>query len=278
VRLLQLNIEGYKHYSRWRPLIDMLEPDVICLQEIYGPTVARLESELAGRGYSSHFSASSFLKDSRQLEWGTPGLWGHSIFTTGKILSTEEFVYTGIENIPYIDWDDPKVGNSPAVLMRMPLLVAKIEFGGERFTLASTHFTWSANGENSVEQEHHMSLMLPHLEKQSDLIFCGDLNIPRGTPLYDRLALRFSSWLPKDVRSTLDPALHRAGYLDRAVDHLFTSRNIVCDGVKVIEGMSDHKAIFAEKIHKFLQVDKSAGANLGLDRSIQKESDTSVMN
>ena len=122
-----------------------------------------------------------------------------------------------------------------------------VEVEGEIYQIATTHFTWSGEGKISDLQKEHFSKLKSFLADYPELVFSGDLNTPRGQQIYDALAKIYKDNIPKKIDTTVDKNIHKAKKDIRLViDALFTSPDYKASKVKVVDGVSDHKAIVAE--------------------------------
>jgi len=84
-------------------------------------------------------------------------------------------------------------------------------------------------------------------KKFEELIFCGDLNTPRGYEIWSDLAKRYRDNIPPSIDTTIDKNLHKSGQDIRLViDGLFTSKHYSASQVRVVPGTSDHMAVVAE--------------------------------
>ncbi|MEA2056933.1 MAG: hypothetical protein U9O78_04515, partial [Patescibacteria group bacterium] len=126
------------------------------------------------------------------------------------------------------------------------LIHAAFDCQDKRFNVATTHFTWSANGKTSDLQKNDLKKLKQKLDKIDQFILCGDFNNPRGEYIYDSLASWYSDNIPQEVKTTIDPDLHRAGPLQLVVDGLFSTDSYQANSVKIVSGLSDHQAVVAK--------------------------------
>lgn len=221
-------------------LIAERSPDIICLQEAQRPFVERLAAQL---GYASQFSLRAYNpsegSEFELIEEGTAILWKPSMTLT------ESSVVCYQEEDKLIPG---KVSDAPNDVRRT-MLVNSFNVGEEVFRIGTTHFTWTPDGSASDEQRGDMRRMLFGLEKYHDeygIVFCGDFNAPRGGEIFKMMSDVYADNLPPHITTTLDLRLHRAAPLFHAVDSIFSTREYSVGNVEVIDGISDHMALFAK--------------------------------
>lgn len=238
MKLLSCNIEGNRHLeARILPLLRRERAEVVCLQEVFAADLPLLE---VAAGLPSIFvPQAQVTKANPHLpprgEWGLAILaadvseW-QADFYTGEAASVPEFFAN----------DDP---NS----MNRALLSARVRVAGEVFQVATTHFTWSSEGIVNAEQRRAYARLLPLLEGYEELLFCGDLNTPRGYELWSDLAARYQDNIPAAIDTTVDKNLHKSGLDIRLViDALFSSPHYQVEQVRILPDTSDHMAVVAE--------------------------------
>jgi endonuclease/exonuclease/phosphatase family metal-dependent hydrolase len=239
VKLISLNIEGNKHLDdKILPFFAKEKPDVLCLQEVFAKDIQKI-CQSTGLEKYSFVSQAKVTKDNPHLP--TNGLWGLCIFAK-NLSKTRKHYYNGNANqIPeFFAYQDP---NS----MNRCLLTVQTEIDGEIYQLASTHFTWSGEGKISDSQKENFTKLKSALAKYPEIIFCGDLNTPRGEEIYDQLAEIYEDNIPKKIKTTVDKKIHKSKKDIRLViDALFTSPGYKASRVRVVDGVSDHMAIVAE--------------------------------
>lgn len=229
LKLLTLNIESHRHLERVRALIAEQLPDVVCLQEVLERDVESLASI---GSYRAKYAISAYL------EVPDPQSWGMAVLTRVPIRSQSVTYYA----------DEPAIRllrepNDP----RRVVVMTEVMDEGSVVRIGTTHFTWSVNGDISDEQLADFARLKRVLSEYPDYVLCGDFNAPRGREMFAifERELSVTDYLPPHIRSTLDPALHRVGHLELAVDTIFASRDYSVTDVKVLDGVSDHKGILA---------------------------------
>lgn len=235
LKLLTLNIESYRHLERVRPLIAEHSPDVLCLQEVLERD---LPSLTAIGGYTAKYAIEAFLEVPASGGGQTVEAWGLAVLTRVPIRFQGVHYYSPEKSIPVIqEPDDP----------RSVLIMTELEHAGQIIRFGTTHFTWSPNGTISNAQREDFACLKRVLSEYPDYVLCGDFNAPRGREMFSLFEdeLHLTDHLPPDIRSTLDPKFHRAGDLQYVVDTIFATREYSVRDVKVIDGISDHKAIGA---------------------------------
>lgn len=207
-----------------------LHPDVLCLQEVCSCDMAQIEEELGMRGIFAP-----------QIIWegGTQYEIGIALFSRREIKHFEIQYYVNSPKVK--SYTDPNDASRAIIL-------ADIQVGQSTIKVGTLHFTWSANGQNTDEQERDLNELLRIVSKYDNLLLCGDFNIPRGTRLYETLERTFKSWVPKSYRSSLDPELFRNREVELVVDHLLSTPSYECVNVELLTGLSDHRAIRANKV------------------------------
>jgi endonuclease/exonuclease/phosphatase family metal-dependent hydrolase len=123
----------------------------------------------------------------------------------------------------------------------------RVQVGDETFQIMTTHFTWSGKGAVSDEQRQDYAELSKFMAKFNELIFCGDLNTPRGYEIWDDLAANYMDNIPLDVETTIDKNLHKSGLDIRLViDALFTTPHYSVREVHMVPNTSDHMAVVGE--------------------------------
>jgi len=239
MKIISLNIEGNKHLDdKILPFFVKEKADVLCLQEVFAKDIQTI-CQTTGLEKYSFVSQAKVTKDNPHLP--TNGLWGLCVFAK-NLSKTRKHYYNGNANqIPeFFAYQDP---NS----MNRCLLTVQTEIDGEIYQLASTHFTWSGEGKISDLQKENFTKLKSSLAKYPELIFCGDLNTPRGEEIYDQLAQIYQDNIPKKIKTTIDKKIHKSKKdICLVVDALFTSPAYQAKKVRVVDGVSDHMAIVAE--------------------------------
>ncbi|MEZ4195323.1 MAG: endonuclease/exonuclease/phosphatase family protein [Candidatus Paceibacterota bacterium] len=239
-KLISLNVEGKKHYDLILPFISQEKPDVLALMEATRET----ESWLQNQGYQTTYAPITLKSDdganyeigllfaSQHLHTAVTHYY-HYPNPEGMVLADRNNIYNTVAN---------------------PVILAKVKELG--INVATTHFTWSPQGEVAdLNQTTSLKALLTFLKNQSPHILCGDFNIPRfQNSLYDELTKYYTDTIPKDYASSLDRERHRLGNIPThnnlfksfMVDYLFTQPPYKASNVRLQFGVSDHAAVLAD--------------------------------
>lgn len=229
IKLISLNIEGSKHLDLVIPFLQKSEADIICLQEVLEKDVAQLTMNIRG---TSHYTRMSIDTDKNPLERD----FGLLIITKDAHKLRGEHIYLNTEKQEF----ENIIENG---YVNRILSVVEISTGGERFTIGTTHFTWSRDGEADNTQRRDWDNLYAQLQKYPEIVFCGDFNMPRGKEMFSQITKHYTDNIPQEVQTTLDPALHRVRGLMYVVDGLFSTPGYAVSDVEVISGVSDHCAL-----------------------------------
>jgi len=239
MKLISCNIEGNRHLNeRLLPFLKTEQPDVVCLQEVFAVDLWALQQ---ATNLKSYIFCPQALVNQVNVHLPPRGLWGLAILAQDIIHSQTDY-YVGSERMvpEFFAQQNP---NS----MNRVLLSAQVRCKQQLFQIMTTHFTWSGAGAVSKEQKKDYALLKNNLNKFQEVIFCGDLNTPRGGEIFDDLAKHYTDNIPQDVETTIDKNLHKSGKdLRLVVDALFTSVHYLAHDVKVVANTSDHMAVVGE--------------------------------
>ncbi len=241
LKLLSLNMEGHKHLDRVFELVKQEHPDVICLQEVFEVDMPLLEQTFGMKG---RYAAMADVRDVSIHQAHAFGSWGLAQFTTLPVIDSRAEYYVGQPDELPIFFSN----NNPNAQNRV-LLVATVEKEGQSFTIGTTHFTWSTGGKYTPEQAENFHALSQILDQLPELILCGDLNSPRQgevANVFHQLAERYTDTIPPEITTSIDGQFHKAGQLELMVDSLFSTPQYQVKNVRVIGGVSDHKAVVGE--------------------------------
>ena len=234
--LLSLNIEGDNHLDLIRKLVLSRQPDIFCVQEIFKSDVSLFEKLLGVRGYFVPFCR---VEAENPFRLNPRGEWGIALFSRKPVTAIHIQTYQGeLNHVPVYLTEDPNAVNRA-------VLIGSIEFDSTVFCVATTHFTWTNHGEVSDLQHQHMDRLLEILKSHEPVVVAGDFNAPRGKSVFARLAAKYKDNIPLEVETTIDQHLHRKSGIQLVVDGMFTSPQLRVEHIEVIDGVSDHKALFA---------------------------------
>ncbi len=238
MKFISINIEGDKHFIRLFPFLKNQKPDVLAVQEVFESDLEAIKIASGLKKYVFYPQA-DVATDNIHLPLKGP--WGIAIFAN-EIISHEAFYYFGHQNgklAPFIN-DDP--GSIDRVV-----LAVKARVNNEDFRVATVHFSWSGGPDVTDKQKKDYLLLKQFLSKFDEMIFCGDLNTPRGFEIWDDLAKKYTDNIPMNLDTTIDKGLHKSGKDIRlVVDALFTSKHYTAKNVQVISNTSDHMAVVGE--------------------------------
>lgn len=232
LKLITLNIEGNRHLDKQIAWLKQEKPDVLCLQELFAVDASVFAEEL---GLEPHFVPLSRVENENKYNIPTRGLWGLGIFSALKTTSVQSYHYYGDDaEVPL--FTDPNSGNRA-------LLAATVKKGRTAFNIATTHFTWSDQGEATEDQRRDLGRLMQLVSNFDELALCGDFNAPRGREIYSILAQTLEDQLPEKITTTIDPDMHYAGALELVVDSIFTTPGYKMTRVHTKSGISDHQAV-----------------------------------
>lgn len=241
MKLISLNIEGARHFDTVIPFLEHESPDVIALQEIFEKDIERI----AALGYHTAFLPMTY----KSLD-NTSCLEGAALFTKAPHHTVVRTYYSKyIAGIPTFTRS-----NIPASVAH-GILMARIPFDGDTYTVGTTHFTWTPHGERpNTEQKEDVQSLIQDAQSFGPHVLCGDFNIPRTeSPLYASLADFYTDAIPHEYASSLDKNLHRHGtnpelsqlFEKFMVDYVFTKNPYRATDVRLEFGVSDHAAVIA---------------------------------
>jgi endonuclease/exonuclease/phosphatase family metal-dependent hydrolase len=238
MKIINSNIERNKHLHTVIPFLNDEAPDVVCLQEVIESSVQHVASETAMYATFVPFCV---------LEGWEEGIDGEQ-FGIAFLSKTPHtirgiYYYQGGPNLHVLRKSD-SISLMRAHLSRA-VLVADVSVDGEVFTVGTTHFTYTPDGNSDVFQSEKVEKLLHALRGYADLVLCGDFNIPRGNSLYTRIQSEFTDNIPQKYASSIDPKLHRKEGLELMVDYMWTKGKFKAENVFLRNGVSDHKAVIA---------------------------------
>ncbi len=273
LKIFYANIEKGLHLSKLTlPKVKELDPDVVAFVEVRGDHVELINNEL---GMSGKVFVSA--KGSKEEYHGIPYNveFGSAIFIKADL----EFVDRGVgiyhsraeDGQQFVNKDIIPIYREKTNSVDRGVHWAKVKKDGRVYNILLTHFTWSPDASASELQQQDLKKMLHMIDEEKAVakgfVFMGDLNSPRVVEtaespyspnakkplkgeIWAKLASLYKDNIPEDVSSTIDPIIHRIPELRLCVDFCFThGDHAVSDvGVKVIEGVSDHKGLFFEVV------------------------------
>lgn len=237
LRIVSVNIERSKHLDRIVPFLKEQNADVVCIQECMERDVPLFEEII---GPKLIFTPLCIFLARPPVE--EEGVYAQAIFSRLPVRSRLEKYYAG-EYEPLTLFGE----DSEEMIARVAraLSVVEIEKNGTIFKVATTHFTWSKNGEPTEEQARDLVTLFALLDEQKEFVLTGDFNAPRGRETFDTLARKYKDNIPAHYTTSIDGDLHRAGQLSLMVDGLFTTRAYSATDVYLQDGISDHLGVSA---------------------------------
>jgi endonuclease/exonuclease/phosphatase family metal-dependent hydrolase len=236
--VLTLNVEGQKHLAKVTQLLERLQPEVICLQEVFAVDLPQLAATVSGEFF---FVPTVNINKPNNFGFAPVGENGVAIITRLPHGECEARQYHGTA-LPEVNDQDSNTPNRVVLWLDVALPETN-----DWVRIATTHFTWSPGGEVIPLQTQTIEKLLEIYSKEIKTgLLCGDFNAPRGNSIYQRLTQQLTDNIPATVKTTLDPDLHRAGQLDLVVDYFFTTPGYRVDSVECINGVSDHLAVFGQ--------------------------------
>src|SRR3989338_1132616 len=232
LKLVSLNIEGSKHLDLVLSFLEREAPDVVCVQELFESDAPLFESRL---GMEHAFAP--ICRWDQDGSKAAPEPWGVAIFSKLSLRNVRVDYYVGNANsIPVHTRGKPET-------LYNALLSAEVAKDGTTFTVGTTHFVWTPNGEADDRQRRALAPFFKILATYPEITFSGDFNAPRGKEVFDAIAARYKDNIPVEYKTSLNGGVHRAGKLELMVDGLFTTPQYVAEGTKLVGGVSDHMAI-----------------------------------
>lgn len=245
-KLISLNVERSKHLHRNIPFLQQERPDVLCLQEVFEDDQERFARELEMPYY---IWLKDVLTEGERNGAGKVGYSGPAIFSrTPFDNSGSEYYYLPEEGISLEDTADTfRQTNAQGVVW------ATTNIGEQSYLFVNTHFTCTVGGVFDEDQKQDFQELKKILDRLGAHILAGDLNSPRGRGSWEQFVDYYGKDnISADVISTIDPELHRRKGLELVVDGIFAKSPYTVSNVRVVTGLSDHKAIVAQ-IEKTLE-------------------------
>ena len=244
IKLISLNIERSKHLSLVIPFLEAEAPEVVCLQELAQKDVELFEEALGAECFFAPMANHGSGEDEV-----APGIVGIGMFSKLPITRQEVQYYWG-KGASEKTYDFSSAAGKHATESYV-VVYQDVEKDGEQCKIATTHFTWTPNGEADDLQREDMRSLLLVLEEMKEFSLCGDFNAPRGGEIFSELSKRYTDNIPPEHKTSLDLSFHRAGTREAErlstymVDGLFTTPSYRAAGVRLQFGISDHAAIVA---------------------------------
>jgi endonuclease/exonuclease/phosphatase family metal-dependent hydrolase len=236
LRLISLNVEQDRHLQRQQAFFAEQQPDVLCLQEVLEADYLIWRETYGGFGA---FAPMCRIANSR----GGEDTLGIAIIARHPLTALKYSTYRG-GGSPLAFYI---MNQTPQTVLKRSVLIATLHpDAGPPVTIATTHFTWSPDGQASDDQRDDLNLLFDILGDHQHLVLCGDFNAPRGGEIFSAIAARYHDHVPQHFKTSIDAERHYAGDLEILVDGLFTTDHYVASDVRLVGGVSDHLAIVAD--------------------------------
>lgn len=199
LKLISLNLEGHKHLDLQVPFFLAQFPDVLCLQEVFEVDFEYLRSEL---GMEGGFAPMCLHED----ENGEFKPFGVAILTRLPIRSIQPHYYFGDPAVMYEYVSGSK--NSQEELNKVLLHIILSGPHGSEFSVGTTHFTWTPDGEANDRQREDLWALFKILDGIPEFVLCGDFNAPRGGEIFAALAKKYADNIPAQYTTSIDGNIH----------------------------------------------------------------------
>lgn len=239
LKLVSLNVQGNLNVEWVFPFLETSGADVICLQEVF-----ETEFHLLRRVLNMHgmFAPVTIIGEDQKNISGTPGIEGVGLLTKLPFRDLGQHYYFGTHS-PIPEYKDRDMTTYNRVLV-----TSTVTKDGADYTVGTTHFTWTPNGEADENQRRDIKNLMNILGGFPEIILTGDFNAPRGKEIWNIIAARYKDNIPQHSKTTIDGSLHRDGDLRLVVDGLFTTPQYSAVTVNLVPKISDHLAVQAEII------------------------------
>lgn len=227
LKLVSINIEGQKHLELVKQFLTKENADIVCLMEVCKDDIL----DLASKNFPFVIFAPNDVFVDSGKEVGVGMLSKYPIYEVAK--------YGCEEN-------QDKYTKLPGMGTHMPLLLfSKIMVENEEFRIGAIHFSWTKDGKENERQVQRLKKLLTFLKDKDEFVLCGDFNIPRKYKLYYALAEKYKDNIPEKIKTTIDPVLHRANFVQKGklqlvVDYVWSTPKYRVSEVRVEQGVSDH--------------------------------------
>ncbi|MCA9369096.1 endonuclease/exonuclease/phosphatase family protein [Candidatus Woesebacteria bacterium] len=234
--VLTLNIEGDRHLETFIPEVATRNVDIVCLQEVFEADLPEIAIRLGFFPSQYAFLGMSLMNTENQYHISPRGPWGIAMFTSLAHADFQNIYYKGEGMLPEF--------TTPNSVDRGLLYTTVYGDDDQELPIATTHFTWTGDGQPSPEQERDFASLAEKVATLPPHVLCGDFNAPRGRETFRKFETLYTDPLPAEVTTTLDKNLHYTGKdLQLVVDTAFYQEPLQVEVVEVIEGISDHKGI-----------------------------------
>lgn len=244
MKLMQLNIWRGKLNNQIAKLVQAEQPDVICMQEVFGEPDAvisnpdrmfeslELIAEAGGFDYKFFAPIYSTTYSGRSIRYGNAIVSKYPLLEQETVFTRGEF----IENLDV----------SAEFASPYNLQLARLEVGPVSVTIANHHGYWLTNPMGDQTSVDSMELVANRLKRVTGpLVLAGDLNVIPASP-----AMRVFDGFLEDLTAThnLKTTLSEFGKVpDVPCDHILVSPEVQVRNFSASDALvSDHKALLLE--------------------------------
>jgi exonuclease III len=240
MKLISVNIENNKHTETVLDLLAKEHPDVVCMQELLEEQFDFYKEYL---GFEGVFQAVNYIKS--PINTHVLGKkYGVAIFAK-RILDSGSVFYEGSQDNIAKPFDEYLLDES--FQNNSALVWVDIEGDDHQiFKCITTHLPVTKEGKVTPYQLQVIDALIKNLDYIGQFVLCGDMNAPRGTESFGRLARKYQDNIPQEYQTSIDQNLHRVKGIQLMVDGLFTTPDYRALQVKLVDGVSDHMAIVAQ--------------------------------
>lgn len=239
LKVVSINIERDLHHDSVTSFLLKEQPDLVCMQEVFKEDLDMYKNRLE---MDCVFSPMCFF---RRKDREGFGIMGVAIFAK-NILSNKNFYIVGSEG--EIPKHIHQASSTQRNIINLPLLCVSVKNSlSEIFSVSTFHFTWTPEGVSTEYQKQDVADLIKVLDTQvKDFVLMGDSNCPRGLESFDMFAQKYKDNIPAEYDSSVDEDLHRVKGLKQMVDVCFSTVEYKVENVRLVSGVSDHKAVVAE--------------------------------
>jgi endonuclease/exonuclease/phosphatase family metal-dependent hydrolase len=262
LKVVTLNMEADKHLGPVLRKLKILQPHVICLQEIFEKDLEEVSRTLD----MNYYFAKNLNRQSRVIKDQNYYSEGIAIFSRLEFKKTLFGYYHSGNLVSDLPFDTTSIETMRITESRAVIGITVYDKKREEYMIANTHFTWTPDGKVNEYQEQDLKSLMEFIGKFPHYILCGDFNIPRGkNPLYGHMRdYGLIDHIPQHVISSIDCRLHKKAHADphvrnvlseTMVDYIFSTKDYKTSKFSVHTGMSDHK-LFSVNVERIGQLKK----------------------
>jgi exonuclease III len=248
MKLISINIESNKHTDTVLDFLKKEKADVVCVQELLEEEFEFYKKELVFEGVFQSFDYCCRTINSKATYDAISGLKGKkhgvAIFTKNIIKNGTIFYEGSAENI--LKSYNEYISNEKFQKNKTLIWVETRDDTGKIFKFVTTQLPVTHEGEVTPYQIKIINSMLSELKRLGDLVFCGDMNAPRGHQSFAIINRNYKDNIPLEYKTSIDQNLHRVKGIQFMVDGLFTTPLYKASNVRLQDGVSDHMAIISD--------------------------------